>query len=386
VTRRTNGLSQAEEDLSRLIGEIYRATLEPEGWTPVLEKVADFVNGSYGMVLVRNKATALPFINSSARLDPEVFIPYYAHYCNLDLWIKRGIDKLPAGTTARGVDLVPFDELRETEFYNDFIDPNECSRMMVGVTAATDSVFGHVSIFRRNESGEFEDSDIARFRAIMPHLQQASQIALKLGGNTAKQMGFEPVLDAMADGVLLLDDKGEIVHINAAAQRILESKDGLHLSRSGLRASKNDQTAKLRTLVAAAIAARDQPISGGGGSLRIARPSGKRAYMVLIGPIAAVEVAWSLGRPAVVVFITDPERQAAPPFDLLRRGFGLTPAEARLTVALIQEPDLKTAAERLAITEGTARIYLKQVFEKTGVNSQVALMKLLLTGPAILGK
>jgi DNA-binding CsgD family transcriptional regulator len=55
-------------------------------------------------------------------------------------------------------------------------------------------------------------------------------------------------------------------------------------------------------------------------------------------------------------------------------------------VALIQEPDLKTAAERLAITEGTARIYLKQVFEKTGVNSQVALMKLLLTGPAILGK
>ena len=68
----------------------------------------------------------------------------------------------------------------------------------------------------------------------------------------------------------------------------------------------------------------------------------------------------------------------------LQRLYGLTAAEVGLVAAFVEETSLKAAAERRAISEGTARVYLKRVFHKTGVNSQAALMKLVLSGPAAL--
>ena len=66
----------------------------------------------------------------------------------------------------------------------------------------------------------------------------------------------------------------------------------------------------------------------------------------------------------------------------LQRLYGLTAAEVGLVTAFVEEASLKAAAERRAIREGTARVYLKRVFHKTGVNSQAALMKLVLSGLA----
>lgn len=60
---------------------------------------------------------------------------------------------------------------------------------------------------------------------------------------------------------------------------------------------------------------------------------------------------------------------------LLETKFELTPAQARVAVLLHEGASLKQAAEQIGITEGSARQYLKKVFEKTGVNRQLDLIR-----------
>ena len=127
-----------------------------------------------------------------------------------------------------------------------------------------------------------------------------------------------------------------------------------------------------------------------GGALALSRPSMLRPLSVLVAPLghkASVD-GLDLGRtrPAAVVFVSDPEVRQETPAALLQRLYGLTPAEARLAEAMAGGGPLKAAAERLGIGRETARSQLKQVYAKTGTHRQAELVRLLLTGPAVIDR
>lgn len=61
----------------------------------------------------------------------------------------------------------------------------------------------------------------------------------------------------------------------------------------------------------------------------------------------------------------------------LQTYFALAPAQARLAVLLFSGKSVKHAASDLHITEGSARQYLKKIFEKTGAKRQLDLIRLI---------
>ncbi|EKF16837.1 helix-turn-helix transcriptional regulator, partial [Nitratireductor pacificus] len=80
---------------------------------------------------------------------------------------------------------------------------------------------------------------------------------------------------------------------------------------------------------------------------------------------------------SALVIVTDLDAPSRTPGALLARMFGLTPAEVRLCEALMQGLSVREAAERIGITEQTARQRLKIIFQKTDTNRQSELMLLL---------
>jgi DNA-binding CsgD family transcriptional regulator len=60
--------------------------------------------------------------------------------------------------------------------------------------------------------------------------------------------------------------------------------------------------------------------------------------------------------------------------------YGLTPAEARLAVTLVEGKTLEEAVQLLDITVHTARTQLRSVFAKTETHRQPELIALLLCG------
>jgi DNA-binding CsgD family transcriptional regulator len=83
------------------------------------------------------------------------------------------------------------------------------------------------------------------------------------------------------------------------------------------------------------------------------------------------------------VVITNADIQRDLPIDSLRGVFDLTEAEGRLAALLASGEDLKTAAQELSITYGTARARLAEIFQKTETRRQGELVNLLLTTLAV---
>ena len=68
--------------------------------------------------------------------------------------------------------------------------------------------------------------------------------------------------------------------------------------------------------------------------------------------------------------------------DRVAQWFGLTPAEARLAVALARGDTLQDYAALRAVSLNAVRFLLKGIFRKTGATSQAQLVALLARLPA----
>jgi DNA-binding CsgD family transcriptional regulator len=88
------------------------------------------------------------------------------------------------------------------------------------------------------------------------------------------------------------------------------------------------------------------------------------------------------GRAAAALFITDPEEGATLDSRALRQLFGLTPAEIRLSIALVKGTSVEEYAEEAGISSNTARTHVKRIYSKTGARRQSELVSLLLKSSA----
>ena len=62
--------------------------------------------------------------------------------------------------------------------------------------------------------------------------------------------------------------------------------------------------------------------------------------------------------------------------------YGLSPAQIRLARLIVDGHDLAAAADALGVSVNTLRTQLQRIFDKTGVRSQSALVRALLSAEA----
>lgn len=181
------------------------------------------------------------------------------------------------------------------------------------------------------------------------------------------------LLDQHSAALLLLDGQERVVYANRRARELCAARDGIELAAGRVSLARSRDNEHLRQLLCDA-----QANARGGGTLRITRSSGKRAYVAVVArPIGGRRVPVS--PVATCVVISDPEGRAPLPSERLRDAFGLTAAEARLAALLGAGEDLRSAASELGVTYGTARARLAGIFEKTQTRRQGELIRMLLT-------
>ena len=119
-------------------------------------------------------------------------------------------------------------------------------------------------------------------------------------------------------------------------------------------------------------------------TIAVPRPSGRMPLVFRIHPLPQKEVESDDRHPVLALLVYDPEHKFQLKPQLMRRLFGLTPAEAALAQRLVEGLSLDDAAARLGIRKNTARAQLSVIFNKTGVTRQSSLVSLLLTNSEFL--
>jgi len=213
------------------------------------------------------------------------------------------------------------------------------------------------------------------------HLRRSIQIHRGIVGRRVQGSAAERVLDAVPIGVILLNATCQVLNQNKMADDILSQHDGLFVDRTGLCTAVPKESARLRRVIAQVASSGEDPDRTPVGVIRVERPSLSSAWLLIVVPIVAAPHEEGV-MPLAVIFVSDGERTPEIPPEVLERLFGLTPAESRLLVALVDGHSLDEAATMFSVSKNTLRNQLNQIFRKTETSKQSELVRMVLTSPA----
>jgi len=366
-------------ELSELIGLIYDAALNPEAWPVMLNCLADVLSAQCSLIGSHNSSTDAVAM-TAPRTDLQYLRSFAEYWAGRDFIWKRGA-KLAVGTVTVWEMIMPRSEFCRTDFYNEWCKPQGIEAAIATNLLVEGPVSTVIATYRPYAEGDFDATETKLFAALIPHLQRAVQLQLRLAGLDGLPESSAEILNRLSQGVLLVDAKARVIFANRTAESILRVGRGLFLGRDGLRGEIPGETRRLRHIIADC-----EPRPGlgtAGGRLQLSRENGV-PLTVLVVPHRAGFGWIDVVRPRAILFITDPEETAFVPRQWLCEAFGLTPAEATVAVEILAADGLQAAADRLRISVATARTHLAHVFDKTGTRRQAELVRLLLRSePAV---
>jgi DNA-binding CsgD family transcriptional regulator/PAS domain-containing protein len=371
------------DDVLALVPMIYDAAVAPSQWQPFLEQLNARLDGATTVLhLQRIAGHQSGQVMAAVGVSDSDQRRYDEYYASTNIWTIRGRDRLQQGAVLTGEDVCTNRELERSEYYNDYLKGLGFYHALASVPSADANTTLIVSTLRTRARGAYEPEAVQLQRNLTPHLQRAAQVYDRLASAELQARAFGDALERMPIGVVLLDLRHRALFANAAARAIAAARDGFTLAADGPAGASPAETARLRRVIASAIAATTTVDSRGGGCLLLQRPSGRKPYDLLVGPLASNADADAGHGAVVILFITDPEDETPADPALLRELYGLTRSEARLATEMLGGATLADTAERLQVTLHTARWTLKQILQKTESRTQGQVIARLMKGLA----
>jgi DNA-binding CsgD family transcriptional regulator len=180
-------------------------------------------------------------------------------------------------------------------------------------------------------------------------------------------------LELVRNGAMLVASEGWPRLSNRAAHAILQKRDGLSLSRTGLIADRASDTRLLLKLLESAISAPElgEPE---GSPMTLPRKAARSALIVRVVPGPGLDSWDGIENRAALVTLYDQDRGLEVDESILSKLYGLTRGEATLAAHLLRGKSIEEAAEQLFISPHTARTHLKRIFMKTDTHRQTELV------------
>jgi len=369
-------------DLARaLIERIYAAASESSLWQDFVEELSEAL-GEPAIALVLQGPGYSALVRSfRAHLRPmpsEVV----AKVC------RKGSLFAPGAIRAAREEFIPIAELFsverlvQSEFCAEWMEPQGLLPIAgLGHCFASGNrePTGTILIFERSGSRVLGPAERALCNALAPHLTCADRLHHRLGGELHERMALAGVIDRLPIGLVLLDRELRPVVTNRTADRILELEDGLSLGPDGLRAANARDDAVMQEILSE-FAEGKRNAADGECVMAVSRPSGKRAFPMLIGMLDEAAVGDAAEDAVISLIFGDPETGQGISPATLRSAYDLTAAEAELVGMLSEGYSLAEAATSRGVSINTVRTQLKHIFAKTDTNRQGELIRLVLTG------
>jgi PAS domain-containing protein len=374
-------LDIAEDSYGALVRRVYSAGLDRAKWSEFLADFSDLIGRSWlalhGHDMARN--VNLGFLTHN--YSPDHHSSYLQHFAGRNPWNARAA-RIPVGAVIHSQVLLEPDVLKRTEFYNDWIRPQEDIGTGAGITLFRDRQrFLRLSCnirFRDLES--IEARLLGLLEAIGPHMQASFQLSRRLAGARVGQH-YQDALQLVPEAILLLDHCGRVTFINAATERLLQGSRSVAVG-ADRRLALADHSAQLA--IDAALAAIAQ------GSSRPAAPIAVQTsatplvaelfpFVADEAPIKPPLLLLLDGLPTAILML----RRAVSPLRnalaMATERYGWSPTEAALCGHLLDGGSVRSFSERRGVSFHTVRNQMRSVLEKAGVQRQSALVALVVS-------
>jgi DNA-binding CsgD family transcriptional regulator len=363
---------------SELLATLYSAPLDEPQWQVFLTQLCEITGSRIGFFLrndstLGNRTLAAGGMPVPAQLEQG----FKAAHQYSDPF-RQALLRNPRIGVVEGEEIVPHSEFVETEIYRDMAAAGGMEYTTCLVLSVSTRTLEIISLWRGPERAVLEEEHKELLTLLMPHLKNALKIRHALGIAENRAHSAEAMLDASATASILLDGAGRVLHMNEAAQQIAVASDGFCVRVDRVVPTDPSRRTEFSALIATCTTA---DLGQSGGALALGRSSGKRPLQMLVTPVRLTEKYRSQVR--VLILATDPDRAISFPDAVLRRTYGLTPAEAEIANALLTGFSLEEIAQLRRVSIATIRSQMKGLMGKTETQRQGDLIRLLTTLPRV---
>lgn len=371
-----------ERGLIELVGQLYEAAAAPDCLASLCSVMAPHFGTASSIIhtCAQSSLEMRSILSATENFESWAWSAYAQHYHDRNVWFQRGIRKGPS-VVVICEELMPHSELLRSEWYDYCHKLSWFHCLGIGVSIDKDLV-GGIGFHRPRFANPYDESDRRKAQFILPHLERVLQINHRIAKLTQERNIALDVMDGLAVGILFVTSDSRLLFANRAAERVLRNGHGLSVFHGRLCVQDPRQRNNLERLIGEAAQTSAGEGTKAGGVLSVATPNG-RQLLLLVSPFQSMSIGYGPALPAAVVIFSDPESEAAIPEQTLQALFGLTPAQARLAIALLGGQSLSGYAQGAGISINTAKTQMQQIFHKTGHSRQVDFVQAIASNPVI---
>jgi len=364
------------ESLSRLIGQIYDAVVDPTRWISVLAETCVFMNTERAILIHEDALEPANSLFQVSNSDPD----WERLYLNTYMMINPA--RLARGRLVKPNDIVLTSDYMtkgqyaRTRFAREFLSLRDCVDLATAILEVSPTTFTVLGVLRNQAQG-FADRDVRRkLELLAPHFRRAVTLGNLFEHRRMVVDSLAETLDALKAGVFILAADSRIVHANNSAKNLLKD-DQLFRVNDGKLVPRE---AAARTALAEALMA----ASNGDEALGSKDPSilfGTGREKSLIGTVMALNDgqrrrAALRYRAVATLCLRETSFETPVVAPAIAALYNLTPREMTVLATIIENPGVADAADILGISETTVKSHLKSIFRKTGAARQADLIKL----------
>jgi DNA-binding CsgD family transcriptional regulator len=363
------------ERFSTTLEAIYDCVLEPDNWPVAMTQINALTRADSSALHWGDIPTRTAIETYHIGMSPEMlgalrqYSIYWAMQTDTISWKVGTVYHLP--------DLISREEFENGRFYREVIVPHRQCDYMAMNPVNDGQRLASLSVNTSIDTGAFPQRSVELFRLLAPHITKAAKLSAAFDLKTLQAKVLEKTLDTLSSGVLLLNAQGQAIYSNVMAQRLLHDHASVRLVHGKLVIKDTAAEDAFHTSLAALrdpARAKEQPPA----TIAIAGETAPLIMTVL--PIESGRRKGLLGAfdATVAVFIQNMATLPPMPAEAFNALYGFTPAETKVTMALLQGFSPTDTADILGITEGTVRSHIKNILSKTGTTRQAELVQMLM--------
>ncbi|WAJ29657.1 helix-turn-helix transcriptional regulator [Antarcticirhabdus aurantiaca] len=358
---------------SDLIERCYDAAFDAHAWSSVLDDVARELGGC-GANLLRLTGKAPPLVSYSPSLAE--FVPAYdSIWCEHDTFVLYAKEHRLGPGIHVDSDYLPAELRARDPFYQEFRRPQKMSSILSFVAALPQGEILSINVQRRLDTQEVDAEDRVVFGRLGRHLAKSVSLSARLSEAEAVSAKLGDQLAGFDCAVALVEAGGRVLRGNALLHAL--EGDGLHVRRGRLVHASATGQKRFEAFLHALFGA--DPHAPAPDILALPRP-GSALPLLLRGVALSASIAdrrLGAGHRSVLLTILRPDLPGYPDLEPVLAALGLTPAQARVALAVGAGHRLAEAAELFRISEETARTLVKQAYARLGINRQSQLAGLI---------
>ena len=360
--------------LEPLLYRIHASSEASGDWSDILALLRDRLDGQLATLSRHHFASGHGAVVCEFPENPD-FRTTYAQFASRNPWFLSS-DAYTAGRVITGDELLSNKDLVNTDFYRGLLKPYNLFHCMSGVAMLRGHLIHYISLQRGQDQPGFGEREKVKLRAVLPHVSLALENRWRLREVSDLTNILFGVVDRHPHLSLLVDADGRIVHCNKNANELSVRSAGLRTDSGRIAAATSVDCAALREAIRdVAKAARE--FSDATRAVTLSVPGEQRSAVVSIYAAGSAFQA-ETGEVAELVLVTarNPRFEHEIHTCTFVKQFGLSPAQARVSVLIIAGHSLADTARSLHVSENTARSHLKQIFQKTNTHGKMELVHL----------